>query len=123
MTTFALIFLTLFTSTSCWANQFFTGEYIVKLKIGNTLFLDELILNQDASITTGVYKVPGSFESDVLDFQSNQNDFSFEILVKERGESYQVTFRGSFMNENNFSGNAYFSADSSILGEFIGVRK
>lgn len=120
MTTLSLIFLTLFTSTTCWA---ISGNYLIKLQIGNETFLDQLILEDSSGKITGTYIVPNSFESEVTDFKMEKNNFSFNILVSERGEKYPVTFKGLFTTEIDMQGKAFFSSDQSLLGDFVGSRQ
>lgn len=99
-----------------------TGEYRVNLDIEGRVFVDELILSKDdAGKYIGVYKVPGSFESEVLEFKREKSKFQFKIHVIEGNEDYHSLFTGEIAKDG-LSGSAYILPTMKLLGTFKGEK-
>lgn len=123
----------------------FDGAYLMKLKIGDRIFEDQLTIkaeNEEAVISVNSYNgsiageliVPGTFTSPVIGqavcvkFES-QCKLKFEITANENGQSYKVFYEASVAGHDyhlirhscvkpHFSGQATLE-DGSVLGTFL----
>jgi hypothetical protein len=103
------------------------GKFQLSLKIGEKVFIDELIIERkthynEAPYLTGTYSVPNSFIADIKDLTYNNNQFSFTIRVQEGDADYEAFFEGTFSDRNIFKGNSFVLPQNSLLGVFEGKR-
>ncbi|MFT6069005.1 MAG: hypothetical protein ACJAT2_002250 [Bacteriovoracaceae bacterium] len=99
----------------------YSGHYELHLDVGGRVFIDELILKKDhLGSYSGKYIVPGSFESEVLDFKVKDGQFEFKIHVIEQSANYFSLFKGS-IEEKEIEGKAYVLPSMELLGVFEGV--
>lgn len=104
------------------------GEFVINLKIGNQILIDELIIEKNVGSfgipsVSGKYIVPNSFTSKISNLQYTNGQFSFDIRVQEGDEDYYLTFIGSFEGDNKISGNAKMLSNGEHFGSFTGERK
>jgi hypothetical protein len=105
----------------------FLGNFNLNLKIGDRLFVDELIVDRKfaghfQTSVQGKYIVPGSFESKLSKINYDGKSFSFVIHVVEGEDDYKAIFEGEIIN-NKLNGKAFVLPDRNLLGEFTGERK
>lgn len=127
------------------ASAMLDGAYVMKLKIGDKIFEDQLSIKAEQPERTidvtsynggliGELTVPGMFTSPVngkaicLNFESLCK-LNFEITANENGQSYKVFYEGSVTGRDyhlirhgrikpHFSGQATLE-DGRVLGAFV----
>ncbi len=101
----------------------YSGHYKLQLDIQGKVYMDELILEKNLEGKyTGKYIVPGSFESEVIDFLITSDKFDFKIHVIEGSADYFSLFRGSITDEK-IQGSAYILPAMELLGVFEGRKQ
>lgn len=106
--------------------------YDVKLRIGDTLHHDVLVLKGGPGFRgplSGTFTVPGVFTSDLTGTfhchpWNGYCQLQFEIIAREHGSEFKVLFRAStpMFEEQELTGEAHLE-DGTLLGSFTATRR